>query len=153
MLDYARTLMLVGEEDGLTADFGAAEATLAEADGKRAGGDMGAAVDLASRAESEIHTALTELNKRVAIKRIDEVSASIDNAKATGTSVAAPDAKLKEARDAFNEGDFEKARDVAGVAKNLVRDATKGKTVCPKCGKPVQPTWEKCPFCTTPLRG
>lgn len=153
MLDYARTLMLVGEEDGLNADFTAAEATLAEADAKRAAGDVAAAVDLAATAESQIHTALGDLTKRVAIKRMDESAALIDEARGKGITVAAPDAKLKEARAAFDSGEFDKARDLAGAVKNLVRDAAKGKNVCPKCGKPVQPTWEKCPYCTTPLRG
>ena len=153
MIDYARTLMLVGEEDGLNADFAAAEATIAEADAKRLSGDTAAAVDLAARAESEIHVALAELTKRVAIKRIDESAAQIDEAQSKGIPVAAPEAKLKEARAAFDAGDFEKARDLAGTVKNLVRDAAKGKNVCPKCGKPVQPTWDRCPFCTAQLRG
>jgi hypothetical protein len=153
MIDYARTLMLVGEEDGLTADFAAAEATIAQADERRSAGDAGAAVDLAARAESEIHAALGDLTRRVAIKRIDEAAAQIDEAQGKGIPVAAPEAKLKEARAAFDAGDHEKARDLSGAVNNLVRDAAKGKNVCPKCGKPVQPTWERCPYCTTQLRG
>jgi len=153
MLDYARTLMLVGEEDGLTADFTAAQATLDEADAKRAAGDSAAAVELGARAENEIHTALTELTRRVAIKRMDESAAAIDEAQGKGITIAAPEAKLKEARAAFDAGEFDKARDLAGSVKNLVRDAARGKHVCPKCGKPVQPTWERCPYCTTQLRG
>lgn len=153
MIDYARTLMLVGEEDGLTADFTEAEVTLGEADAKRAGGDAPAATELAAKAESQIHTALHALSKQVAIKRIDAASLEIDDARGKGTNVAAPEAKLKEARAAFDAGEFEKARDLGAEVKKALLDATKGKTTCPKCGKPVQPTWARCPFCTAPLKG
>ncbi len=152
MLDYARTLMLVGEEDGFTADFGAAEATLAEADQRRASGDMVGAVELGAKTEGQIHIALHDLAKKVAIKRLDEVSMEIDDARGKGVTVAGPEAKLKAARAAFDSGDFEKARDDAAAVKKALKDAAKGKALCPKCGKPTQPTWARCPFCTTPLR-
>ena len=152
MIDYARTLMIVGEEDGLTANLSQAEATLQEADAKKAAGDAAAAVELAERAENELHAALHELSKRVAIKRIDEGAKAVDDAREKGAIVALPDTKVKEARVAFDAGEFEKARDLAGEVGKLIQDATKGKSVCPKCGKPVQPTWPKCPFCTAPLR-
>lgn len=152
MLDYARTLMLVGEEDGFTADFAAAEATLGEADRKRSEGEMVAAIEFGAKAEGQIHEALHDLTKKVAIKRIDDVSKEIDDARGKGVNVAAPEAKLKAARAAFDGGDFEKARDEAAGVKKAIQDAAKGKAVCPKCGKPTQPTWARCPFCTAPLK-
>lgn len=152
MIDYARTLMLVGEEDGLTADLTDAEATLAQADATRMGGDTASAAELAAKAEAQIHVALHALSKQVAIKRIDAVALEIDDARAKGTNVAAPEAKLKEARAAFDAGEFERARDLGADVKKSLVEATKGKTACPKCGKPVQPTWARCPFCTAPLK-
>lgn len=152
MLDYARTLMLVGEEDGLSADFGAADVTMAQADGKKAAGQMDLAIELGAKAEGEIHVALHDLAKRVAIKRIDQVSKEIDEARGKGVKVADPEAKLKSARGSFDSGDFEKARDEAGAVRKALEGAAKGKAVCPKCGKPTQPTWARCPFCTTPLK-
>ncbi len=152
MIDYARTLMLVGDEDGFFADFTGVAATLAQADAKRNAGEAAAAVDLAAKAEDQITEALHELSKRVAIKRMDDASKDIDDARGKGTNVSAPEAKLKDARAAFDAGEFEKARDLAADVKKALTDATKGKNVCPKCGKPTQPTWARCPFCTTPLK-
>jgi hypothetical protein len=152
MIDYARTLMLVGDEDGFYADFGDVEATLARADEKKNSGEAAAAVALAAKAEDQINDALHALSKRVAIKRMDDAAKDIDDARGKGTNVKAPEAKLKEARAAFDEGEFERARDLAADVKKSLTAAAKGKEVCPKCGKPTQPTWARCPFCTTPLK-
>lgn len=152
MIDYARVLMLSGEEDGVAADFSDAEALINQADEVRRAGDPQKAIELVTDAENRIQEALHDMARHVAIKRIDVVSAEIDEARSKGISVEAAEARLKEARSTFDDGEFEAARDAATTARKALEEAAKGKTECPKCHKPVQPTWARCPFCTTQLR-
>lgn len=152
MIDYARTMMLTTEEDGVTADFGEAERLMADAEAARASGRPGEAIELVKKAEVEIQQALHELAKGVAIKRIDSVARDIDDAKSKGVKTDPAEAKLKEAREAFDTGEFEHARDLVEDVRRALAGAAEGKQKCPKCGKPVQPTWARCPFCTTPLK-
>jgi hypothetical protein len=152
MIDYARVLMMSGEEDGVAADFAEAEQLINEADAARLAGDPQEAIRLVTDAENRIQEALRNMARHVAIKRIDAVSAEIDEARGKGISVQAAEERLKEARATFDDGEFEAARDAATTARKALEEAAKGKTQCPKCHKPVQPTWARCPFCTTPLR-
>jgi tetratricopeptide (TPR) repeat protein len=152
MVDYARTLMIAGEEDGMTADFGEAERLLEEADAKRQAGDAENAIAVIARAEDSINAALHALAKRVVIRRIDALAGELDSARSKGVPVAAAEAKLQTARASFDGGEFERARDEVDEARKALVSAGSGKTTCPKCGKPVQPTWTKCPSCATPLK-
>ncbi|HEX9710383.1 MAG TPA: hypothetical protein VGB42_10525 [Candidatus Thermoplasmatota archaeon] len=152
MIDYARVLMLAGEEDGVAADFAGADALINEADSARAAGDPETAIRLVAEAENRIQEALHDMARHVAIRRIDVVAAEIDEARAKGLNVETAEERLKEARSTFDDGEFEAARDTATTARKALEEAAKGKSECPKCHKPVQPTWARCPFCTTPLR-
>ena len=152
MIDYARVLMMAGEEDGVAADFGEAELLINEADARRAAGDPQAAFDLVSQAETKIQTALHDMAKHVALKRIDVVAVEIDEAREKGVQVKAAEERLKDARASFDGGEFESARDAATTARKALEEASRGKSQCPNCKKPVQPTWARCPYCTTPLK-
>ncbi len=152
MIEYARVLMMAGEEDGVSADFAGSEAIINQADEAWQAGDPEKAVALVTEAENRIQEALHDMARHVAIKRIDVVAAEIDEARAKGLKVEAAEERLKDARSTFDDGEFEAARDAATTARKALEQAAKGKTECPKCHKPVQPTWARCPFCTTQLR-
>jgi len=152
MIDYTRTLMLVGEEDGIQADFGDAQRLIDEADAKKQAGQSAEAIDLVKQAEDQIQEALHQMAKQVAIRRIDQASQGVDDARAKGVKVEAADKLLQKARASFDAGEFERARDETDGVRKAVEQAAQGKAACPKCGKPVQPTWARCPFCTTPLK-